>query len=121
MLTAYYIAIALSAVLFLHYGGSVLFSDGMVREFERFGLARFRRLTGSLEILGAVGLLVGIFCPAFAVLAAAGLALLMLLGTVARVRVGDSISEMLPAIVLLFVNAGIIAYAVTGPGAPGGG
>ena len=40
---------ALSILLFLYYGLSVLVSNAMVTEFERFGLSRFRKLTGSLE------------------------------------------------------------------------
>ena len=75
---------ALSILLFLYYGTSVLFSDAMVADFERFGLSRFRRLTGSLEVLGSVGLMLGYFLPILVVAASSGLTLLMVLGLATR-------------------------------------
>ena len=114
---AYRASIFLSVLLFLYYGLSCLFSDGMMAEFRRFGLSRFRRLTGSLEVLGALGLLAGLFVPLFTLLASAGLALLMLLGIVTRVRVGDSVLETLPAVILLGMNVFIFLYALGMAGA----
>ena len=109
---AYWASILLSIFLFLYYGLICLFSDGMMAEFRRFGLSRFRRLTGSLEVMGALGLLAGLFVPIFTLLASAGLALLMLLGVFTRVRVGDSILETLPALILLGMNVFIFLYAL---------
>jgi hypothetical protein len=43
--------------------------------------------------------------------AAAGLALLMLLGIATRVRIGDSLVQMLPAAVLLAMNAFVLGVA----------
>ena len=97
---------------FLFYGLGCLFSDGMVTEFERFGLARFRRLTGGLEVLGALGLLAGHLVSPLVPAASGGLALLMILGVVARIRVRDSLVAMLPAFFLLFVNLYVLAYSV---------
>ncbi|HKK50533.1 MAG TPA: DoxX family protein, partial [Myxococcota bacterium] len=70
---AYHVANIVSILAFGTYGLLVLFADGMVEEFERFGLSRFRRLTGSLEVLGALGLAVGYLVPALTLLASAGL------------------------------------------------
>ncbi|WP_411279091.1 DoxX family protein [Gemmatimonas sp.] len=100
----------LSITLFLAYGSACLFANGMVAEFERFGLSRFRRLTGSLEVLGALGLLVGYTLPGIQLFSAIGLAMLMLLGVMARLRVRDSLRETAPATVLLLVNAYIAWY-----------
>jgi len=102
---------ALSIALFLYYGLTCLFTDTRAAEFERFGLGRFRKLTGSLEVLGALGLLVGYFAPFLVIVASGGLALLMVLGVATRVRVRDSLLEMLPAIVLMLVNLYILVYA----------
>jgi hypothetical protein len=111
-------AVLLSAILFLGYGGLVLFSGGMRAEFERFGLPRLRRLTGALEVLGGVGLLVGLAEPVVLALSAGGLAVLMLLGVAVRVRVRDRMVEIVPAAVLIVLNAGILAAAITAlPGA----
>jgi len=113
---AYRAATLLSVLLFLHYGLSCLFSDGMVAEFRRFGLSRFRRLTGTLEVLGALGLVIGLLVPVFTLLASAGLALLMLLGVFTRIRVRDSVLETLPAAILLGMNLFIFLYALGGGG-----
>lgn len=107
----YRASVLLSALLFLHYGLLCLFADGMAREFQRFGLSRFRRLTGSLEVLGALGLLAGLLVPPVALAASGGLALLMSLGVATRIRVRDSVKETLPAVVLLLVNAFVFLYA----------
>ena len=47
----------LTAIAFLVYGLCCIFSGHMVVEFERYRLARFRMLTGYLQILGALVLL----------------------------------------------------------------
>jgi hypothetical protein len=107
----FHLANTVSIGLFLFYGLLCLFADGMVEEFERYGLSRFRRLTGALEVLGAVGLAAGYVRPALWVVSGAGLALLMLLGLAVRVRVRDPVVEMIPAAFLLLVNAFIAAEA----------
>ncbi len=55
----YHVANAVSIALFLYYGMACLVAGGMADEFERYGLSRFRRVTGALEVLGALGLLAG--------------------------------------------------------------
>jgi len=109
---AYRAATLLSVLLFLYYGLSCLLSDGMMAEFRRFGLSRFRRLTGTLEVLGALGLVIGLLVPVVTLLASAGLALLMLLGVFTRIRVRDSVLETLPAAILLGMNLFIFLYAL---------
>jgi uncharacterized membrane protein YphA (DoxX/SURF4 family) len=104
MAFAYGATALISAVLFLVYGALCLFSNGMEEEFERYGLSRFRRLTGGLEVLGGLGLVVGLLVAQVMVVASAGLALLMLLGVIARVRVRDALLEIVPAAVLMVAN-----------------
>ena len=104
MTFTYLAAVIVSAVLFIVYGLLCLFSNGMADEFERYGLSRFRRMTGRLEVLGGIGLLGGLLAPVFMVIASGGLALLMLLGLFARIRVRDPLLEMLPAAFLFGAN-----------------
>ena len=111
MAFAFTVTVLVSAALFLVYGSLCLFSGSMKVEFERFGLARFRRMTGALEVLGGVGLLVGTRVPEVLLVASGGLALLMLLGVIARVRVRDSLLETLPAAVLMVANVWIVVVA----------
>ena len=114
MHTAFEIARALSAIAFLVYGIACLVTPRMDAEFERYGLARFRRLIGAVECLGALGLLVGQFNRPVLVLAAAGLTLTMLMAIATRIRIGDSLAKTLPAIVLLVLNAFVLGVAVMG-------
>jgi hypothetical protein len=79
-------------------------------EFERYGLAKFRKLTGLLELLGGIGLITGYYLyPALLYLSALGLATLMLLGVIVRLRVKDSYIQILPALLLMIINILIIA------------
>lgn len=104
---------ALSILLFLYYGLSVLVFNAMVKDFERFGLIRFRKLTGSLEVLGAAGLILGYFMPQLVVVAAGGLTVLMVLGVAVRCRAGDSLADALAAFVMSLVNLYVFVYAIT--------
>jgi uncharacterized membrane protein YphA (DoxX/SURF4 family) len=52
-----------SGLAFVVYGAMCLTSASMQAEFTRFGLERFKVLTGILEMLGGVGLLVGLKWP----------------------------------------------------------
>jgi uncharacterized membrane protein YphA (DoxX/SURF4 family) len=103
---------ALSVLLFLYYGSSALVSNAMTTEFERFGLSRYRKLTGTLEVLGAIGLILGYFIPLLVVAASGGLALLMVLGLATRYRAGDSLAEFFPAFVLTVINLYVLVYAL---------
>jgi hypothetical protein len=112
MQTAFEIARAVSAFAFLFYGVTCLTTARMVAEFERYRLARFRTTVGVLECLGALGLLAGHFSRPLLIAAAAGLALLMLMGIATRIRIGDSLAQTLPAAVLFVVNAFVLVMAV---------
>lgn len=102
----------ISILAFLFYGLRVLFTSAMAEEFERYGLAQFRRFTGVLEVLGALGLAAGYLVPALVVPAAGGLTLLMAAGVVVRFRAGDSLVEALQALAMMLVNLVILGYAI---------
>jgi hypothetical protein len=107
----YQTSLVLSIVLFLAYGIHILFLGGMAADFERFGLSRIRRLTGALEVLGALGLIVGGLVPVLIVPTASALAALMFFGIAARVRARDPFSPALPALALLVINLFVVACA----------
>lgn len=112
MTLAYHGLTALSVLVFLYYGSTCLFANGMAADFDRFGMARLRILTGALELLGAVGLVAGLFLPVLTVVSAGGLALLMAMGLLTRVRFRDSVRETAPAGALMMVNGFLVWYAV---------
>jgi hypothetical protein len=97
------------AVSFIGYGTSCLVSRHMVREFERYGLARYRVLTGVLQLLGATGLLAGFQFPLIGALAAGGLSLQMLFGFGVRLKVGDRLLLGLPALTYMVLCAWLCA------------
>jgi hypothetical protein len=92
------------AVTFFYYGLACIFTNHMIEEFARYGFPGFRRLVGSLEVLGAIGLLAGYFVPPVQYLAAGGLALLMFSGCLLRLTIRDSALQILPAFSLMILN-----------------
>ncbi|GAA3951965.1 DoxX family protein [Hymenobacter algoricola] len=99
------ILIGLSALSFLFYGISYFTSQKLKDEFKRYGLAKFGPLTAVLEILGAVGLVVGLRVPLILSVASGGLALLMLLGFGVRVKIKDGFWLSLPSFLFMLLNA----------------
>ena len=93
-----------SGLAFIGYGLSVFFSSKMQNEFNRFKLQKYSALVGALELLGGVGLLVGIFYTPVLVISSLGLALLMFLGVVTRIRIKDTLKATIPAAFFLFLN-----------------
>jgi putative oxidoreductase len=72
-----------------------------VENFRRFGYPQwFRIVTGSLEVLGGLGLLIGIWLPWLAALASAGLALVMLGAVLTQLRTRDPLQKIALAVVL---------------------
>jgi hypothetical protein len=101
-----------SIVAFLFYGPLCLFSQKTVLEFKRYGLLPFRKLTGVLEISGALGLISGFYSHNLLLLSSGGLALLMLMGMVARFRIRDPLIAILPAFTLCLFNVFIFMRAI---------
>lgn len=101
-----------SAVAFLGYGGVCLTSDFMVSDFKRFGLEHLRITTGVLEILGGAGLLVGLRVLPIQIVAAGGLALLMLIAFCIRLDVRDSIAASAPSLLFSLLNLYLFVRAL---------
>lgn len=104
--------ILISSLSFLTYGVSYFTSLHMKSEFKRFGLEKFGILTVVLEIGGALGLLVGLMINSILLISSGGLALLMFLGFLARLRVKDSLWVSLPALFFMGLNAFIFFKAM---------
>jgi uncharacterized membrane protein YkgB len=84
----------------------------MKNEFKRFGLEKYGTLAAILELMGAVGLLIGLKNHNVLVLASGGLTLLMLLGTGVRIKMKDSFLVSLPAFFYFLLNAFILCKAL---------
>ena len=97
---------------FFVYGTAYFVSSNMKNEFKRFGLEKYGTLAAILELMGAVGLLIGLKNHNVLVLASGGLTLLMLLGTGVRIKMKDSFLVSLPAFFYFLLNAFILCKAL---------
>lgn len=100
-----YLLVFISSLSFMGYGISYFNSSKMKTEFKRFGLAKVGALTAILEILGALGLLIGLKFNPILLISAGGLAVLMLLGVAVRIKVRDPLWVTLPALFFMILNA----------------
>lgn len=107
------VLILISCLSFLFYGISYFTSPEMKLEFKRFGLEKLGLLTIVLEFLGALGLLAGLWIPSVLLLSSGGLALLMFLGVLVRLKMKDGLLVSLPAIFFMVLNAYIFYLSIT--------
>ncbi|MEO7363210.1 MAG: DoxX family protein [Gemmatimonadaceae bacterium] len=98
------IAQCLSIAGFAWFGIQCFVSQNMIREFERYRMARFRTLTGILQIAGSAGLLAGFVYRPLILLASAGLVTLMVLGIGVRINIRDPWYASFPALLFLGLN-----------------
>tara|TARA_Y100000589_G_scaffold150622_1_gene143679 strand:+ start:1077 stop:1343 length:267 start_codon:yes stop_codon:yes gene_type:complete len=84
----------------------------MVAEFERYGVSQFRTLVGYLELAGGLGQVIGYYYSEYLFAAASlGLATLMFMAIILRLRLQDPILEIIPAAVLFVINVYLL-YAL---------
>ncbi len=102
----------ISAVLFLGYGVGCFVSRTMVLEFDRYGLPKLRILTGTLQIAGGLGLLLGHFYNPLLLLSSGGLAIMMLLAFMTRIKIRDPFFAAIPSLSLLLLNSYIFVVAL---------
>jgi hypothetical protein len=98
--------ILFSSFSFIIYGILCLVSPKMKLEFVRFGVSQFRLLTGILELMGGLGLLVGFLFNStfFILLSAGGLSVLMLMGFGVRIKIKDGLLKSSPAFIFMVIN-----------------
>jgi hypothetical protein len=104
--------VLISSICFFGYGIAYFTSPHMKNEFKRFGLERLGLVVIIFELLGAVGLLVGLKINPILLVSSGGLALLMFLGVAVRLKVKDSLLVSLPALFFILLNAFIFAKAL---------
>jgi hypothetical protein len=98
-----------SAVSFIFYGISSFFSKRMLSEYARWGYKNQRILLGCLQLLGGVGLLIGITNGVLLSVASFLLTFMMITAVFVRIKIKDNIIQMSPAILYTVVNF-IILY-----------
>jgi uncharacterized membrane protein YphA (DoxX/SURF4 family) len=89
---------------FIIYGLLLLKSKKMQEEFVRFELEKYIKLVGILELLGGVGLLIGLKFNVVLQLSSLGLGVLMFLGLLTRIKVKDSFLISFPSLFFTIIN-----------------
>jgi uncharacterized membrane protein YkgB len=103
--------ILFSACSFLGYGSACFFSSYMKQEFNRYRLGAQRVVVGVLQVVAGLGLLAGMSQPWMGRAAAGGLALMMLVAVLVRIRIKDSLPQTVPALFYLVLNAYLCFWA----------
>jgi uncharacterized membrane protein YphA (DoxX/SURF4 family) len=98
-----------SGISFLFYGVASFRSRRMKSEFERWGYLKHRFTIGTFQILGGLGLLLGLFLPVLLLISSLSLMLMMLVAILVRVGIKDELIKMLPATFYAIIN-GVILY-----------
>ncbi|WP_338472591.1 DoxX family protein [Niallia sp. XMNu-256] len=83
---------------------SVSGNKQQIEQFEHLNLPQwFRIVTGLVQLIGAVGLVIGIWYPSIAALAGLWSAMTMLGGFATHIKAKDPISKALPALILAMI------------------
>ncbi|MAW65657.1 MAG: hypothetical protein CMD18_05615 [Flavobacteriales bacterium] len=101
-----------SSLSFFGYVITYFTSPQMKLEFKRFSLEKIGFYIIILELLGAIGLLVGLKINFILSISSLGLFLLMLSGVIVRIRLKDSILISLPAFFYMILNGFIFFKSI---------
>ena len=95
---------------FLLFGFMKFGAKQQVEAFKHFGYSQaFRAFTGIIEVIGAAGMIVGIWYPTIATLAGLLLGVIMLGALITHIRVKDPGKNMGMAIILLILSIVVAA------------
>ena len=108
----YTLLVLFSGVSFVVYGILLFTSTKMQNEFKRFGLERLTKVTGLLELLGGIGLFLGLKYNFILLISSGGLALLMLLGFGIRLKIKDGFWLSFPSLFFMLLNFYIFSRAM---------
>ena len=103
------IILVFSALSFIFYGMTSFFSKRMVSEYARWGYSNHRILLGCMQLLGGIGLLVGLTNSVLLSVASFLLTFMMITAVLVRIKIKDSLINMFPAVFYTGLNF-IILY-----------
>jgi len=99
-----------SAISFVIYSLHSVFSRRMILEFSRWGIGNLRILVASFQMLGGIGLLLGMYNIWLLCLVSFFLTLMMIIAIIIRIRVRDSFLLTVPALMYALLSF-IIFYS----------
>ena len=106
------ITLLFSAVSFIVYGVNSFFSKRMISEYEKWGFKNQRILLACCQLLGGLGLLVGLVVPLMLSVASFLLMCMMLTAVFVRIKLKENVIKMLPALLYVVVNLFIFYSSV---------
>ena len=84
-------------------------SKDMITEFAAYGLSKiFVYFVGSIKIISAIFLLIGIWLPVFTTPAASIISLLMLGAITMHLKIKDPIIKTLPSMIMFVFSVGVL-------------
>ena len=102
-----------SSLSFFGYVIAYFAGTKMKEEFIRFKLRKIGVYIIILELLGAIGLIVGLQFNAILIISSLGLTLLMLAGIAVRIKIKDSLQATFPAFFFMVLNAIIFIESIS--------
>ncbi|MCI9885567.1 DoxX family protein [Bacillus altitudinis] len=114
MITIFILILQIVLAVFFFLTGTKIISGKMAEEFKRFGLpAFFNVLTGALELIGAAGMLAGIWIQTLALLSGLLLGGTMLAAAFTLIVLAkDPFKKAIPALVLFALSIGVSLYHI---------
>jgi len=98
------LVVIFTAVSFIIYGYSSFISRRMISEYARWGYNNQRKIVGSLQLLGGIGLILGLKINVLLITTSFCFIMMMTMAIFIRVKIKDNITDVLPAITYLFLS-----------------
>ena len=103
--------ILFTGISFIIYGVNSFYSRRMISEFKRWGYKKHRKTISSLQILGGLGLLIGLKINILLIASSLCLSIMMFVAIIVRVGINDNVARILPAITYLMLSSLIFNYS----------
>ena len=103
------ILIYFSALSFIFYSINSVYSQRLIKEFERWGYAKFRYLIASFQFLAGIGFIIGMYFTSLITIVSFLLTVMMFVAIYVRIKIKDNFIQIFPAIFYTLLNL-IIFY-----------
>ena len=104
--------ILFTGISFMIYGINSFYSKRMISEFKRWGYKKHRKTISSLQILGGLGLVIGLQINIILIASSLCLSIMMFFAIIVRVKINDNVARILPAITYLMLSSLIFNYSL---------
>ena len=85
----------------------------MILEYERWGYGNQRIILGSCQLLGGLGLLIGLLVPLLLSIASFMLMCMMITAVMVRIKIKESFLKTLPALSYVVINLFVFQHSLS--------